>query len=300
MRDFFLLTFLLVSVFEANASQGFHDDLEGLPKLIQRWSTRTYMVYSEEKKTPVGSAFLVHGDHHSGLHFITAKHVADHCVGPGTCSLRLGGMWDASTREQVIPPQITLSVIDNNLFETENPNWKVGLVTAGDMAHFRTEFHPDVAPANIQDLGLPVLATLPAAVAYQRHHYVLGYPYLARRPSLRDLPSSTQMQLRWSEGDFIEKQKKGPKYELHTDADSLGGNSGGPVINEDGTLLGILYGGPTGDYVGFPKLFSYVVPIDNVRYLIGDLLLKKKNHIPICQTAYGKNKPACQKQPGTS
>jgi len=295
MRKFWILTFILLSVFEARARRGFHDYLEALPKPVLSWAARTYMVYSEFEKQPVGTAFLVHTNP-AGLHFITARHVAYHCAGLGSCTLRWGGMWSAISREQVIPADVTLPVIDNEVFETENPNWKQAILTAGDMAYFRAEPNSGVPPASIQDVGLPVLPILPATTAYQRHHYVLGYPYLARRPSLKDQPSSREIRLRWSEGDFMRKQPKGAKFDVYTDADSLGGNSGGPVIHEDGTLLGILYGGPNSyEYIGYPAFYSYVVPIDHVRILIGDLLLKKQNHISICKTIFGKQKPACQK-----
>lgn len=284
---------------DALSKQGYHTYFESLPVAVQKWVPRTYMVYDEVKKVPFGSAFLVHND---GLeaHFLTANHVAYHCLGKGTCSLQRGTVW---TRENLLDNSIInilkLEITEVLIFDPRTPDWK-GATAAADLAYMKVNSNSSVALANITELGMGFIEDIKKSSPFQRKHFALGYPALDVRPSYKSKSESQEIRLRWSEGEMIGLRKIMTKYNVATDVDTLPGNSGGPVIFEDGRLLGILIGGPMSyEYLPFPVMYSYIVPIDTAKRFIGDILLKKPNYISVCNTPYGKNQKSCQDQPFT-
>lgn len=283
----------------AFSKQGYHTYIEALPEAVQKWIPRTYMVYDEIKKVPFGSAFLIHNDG-SKAHFLTANHVAYQCLGKGICSLRLGTIW---TRENLWDDPfisvMNLEVIDVLIFDPKTPDWK-GASSAADLAYMKVNSNSSVPLAEITDLGMGFINEIEKSTPFQRKHFGLGYPVLTVRPSYTNRPESKEIRIRWSEGEMIRLRKIMSKYQVATDLDSLPGNSGGPVVFEDGRLLGILVGGPmSSEYVPFPAMYSYIVPIDTAKRLIGDILLRKSNHISLCSTPYGKNQKSCQNNPFT-
>ena len=287
------LTVLSLNLF---ASQGFHTYMESLPKAVYLWKNRTFQVSIYDPKTNslgrhFGTAFIVHTDERYS-YFITAKHVAENCKSQLKFRCQVSIETDIDTNEFKKTDNVKLGTSDRSLvfdvievrvFEpsSSNSKWSADALSR-DIGYLRVN-RIDPGITGTIDINENISFNqneIPANTEFQRKHFIIGYPYMNSRWSYNGKYDNNFLKIRWSEGDYIKRgldQKKNRRF--YSDADSLVGNSGGPVIAEDGTIIGILVGGPIvsgNEYVSIPRFNSYVVPYDYVKIMIGDILLGNK------------------------
>ena len=117
------------------------------------------------------------------------------------------------------------------------------------------------------------------------HHeiYAVGFPAVGKRRSL----GMKREEKRWSKGDNVglggAEFRGVTSIYIASTVDSLPGNSGGPVVNDNGVLVGVLVQGVAGPENGFryevdPKKpddwHSFLVPCDALLRIMGRSGLK--------------------------
>ena len=286
MPQALIVFFLLTLAVCAQAKEGFREDLSKLPPAVKRWQDRVFMVSIHGY--PWGTAFLVHSEP-GKLHFLTAKHVAERCNVGYKCTLDQNALKAGRHAETTSTQSLEILARNVVVFEPAGEEWRNTGLEGTDIGYFTTKSFTGAPEARIDELTKPPLAKLPTNEVVAQRHFILGYPHLTSRPSL-DTDENQVFRLRWSEGDRILKDPiPGGGTRVLANADSLGGNSGGPVIREDGSLLGILYGGPTGTaYAGDGSFHSYFIPLEYVRVFIKAI---ETNH-PSAHNACAESKKA--------
>ena len=272
----------------ANSSIGFHTDMLTLPERVYSlWGENVFQLskWTTDSDQHLkllngsGTAFLVFSNQEFS-YFVTAKHVANVCSQSGSVKCKLSSDSEFDTKALIFNKDISefLTVVDTWIFSPTEKKWKYDLF-ANDIAIVRTKSIGRFFNAfDFQIFDLAELKNI-AGQAYYRTHFVLGYPYLNARHSIRDKYDHSILKMRWSKGEIL-RIGTTPlmKLKIQSNADSLVGNSGGPVIAEDGTLIGILNGGPNFlEYQDFPVMFSYITPATYVKFLIGSILLKRSD-----------------------
>ena len=301
------LAFILGTLPQARAKEGYSHDFSPVPMAVRSWEQKTFMV--SKAGIPHGTAFLVHNDGKE-LFFVTASHVARGCFRPEPCKLHLKAYWDL--RKYPDTPishdvALELNAKSTFTFSPQTRNWMNLDAAATDLAVFKTKAYEGAPQASFEDLGPFTLPTLPLGEIVERKHYTVGYPGLWARPNLRETESGKVMRLRFAEGEHLQREriiqagsfmvpdKPMRKFRLYSDSDSIPGNSGGPVIDENGKLLGVVYGGPLSkDYVAFPRFNSYVVSIDYARVFLKALVKGSASARPLCEDPYHKDQEACR------
>lgn len=216
--------------------------------LLNAWrATFLFAFVDPNKDSKVGSAFVVareiHGDTQT-LDLLTANHVLEgwcdevscqnlHIFDNGEINTNGGTAWRSRTKSLAAP---NLVVVDRD--------------ACNDLALVRitTRASLDVTPL--------VLADQESAPGDSV--FAIGYPQAFLRKHTRDKDPNV-IKRRWSEGEVLGVTDYGRllagEY-LTTDADALPGNSGGPVVNADGEVTGVL--GLTGGQAAAG--FVYVAP----------------------------------------
>ena len=274
-----LILFLLYSISPSFAKEGFSTDFTKVNSMVNNWGRHTLMVFSETGQGPVGTAFLIYNKNDIA-YFVSAKHVSNFCKTPNVCSLRWGTPWTAHLPLGSIEyvSKIKLPVTGIAQFKPAGREWYASNYLT-DISIFRTTSIPELPSIDLNSVG-PMI-NIPFGIVKDVRHFIIGYPYLAARTSLKTEADSRIVQLRISEGATIRTVAKtdvalndDAKFIIVSDADSLGGNSGGPVIEETGQLLGVLVGGPNIKNLEYSSLdYSYVTPINYIKYMLGDILL---------------------------
>ena len=292
---------------QGHAKEGYSHDFAPIPAAVRAWEQKTFLV--SKGGLPHGTAFLVHNDGES-LYFLTASHVARGCFRPEPCSLYLNAYWDLRKHpETPISGDVVLPLDAKSafIFIPHTRNWMNLGAEVTDLAVFKTPLYEGAPKASFDELGPFTLPTLPLGEVVARKHYTIGYPGLWARPSLRETEAGKVMRLRWAEGErlkrarivqggFMVPDKPMRKYRLYTDSDSIPGNSGGPVVDENGKLLGVVYGGPRAiEYISFPTFFSYVVSIDYARVFLKALTLGSASARPLCEDPFHKDQESCRR-----
>ena len=297
-----LLLFLIATAF---AKEGFRTDFASAPAAVQKWEERTFLVSSGDR--PLGTAFLVHKDE-KGLHFLTASHVALRCHGEGRCSLHRRAVWRRPPGDMIVRSELSVDVPEKSIhfFVPKGKSWERTGAAATDLAYMRTVDFPGSPQADFSEMGPFSLPTFPAEVKIERAHYILGYPSLHQRPSLRQSEEAKSLKIRWSEGEsfikrryvsagFMEPTMITRRFELKSNADSLGGNSGGPVVDESGKLLGLLYGGPAYDeYRDYEDFYSWIVPADYARVFLKAVFIGHSAAEAMCSRGGHKDRNYCK------
>ncbi len=261
---------LLFSFSTATAAEGFHEDFSQLPLQVQAWESRVFTIFSDKNQIPVGTAFLVHNDGERAL-YITAAHALDSRI-----SLHAGLEWLSG---KPVTDTARLQVLQSGAFEIsrEGPKlerWKSA--PHRDVGYLVTASPPSLPRVNLKNLGSSLRDKFKNSSTIGQKHYVLGTPLLTLRDS--KAYANTPIKLRWSEGELIKKDELFTGiFRLYTDADSIKGNSGGPLISSSGELLGVVTGGPhMNRYSPYPTYFTYAVPVDTIKIMLGDLLMRHK------------------------
>ena len=294
-----LMVLILFFASLANAKEGFNTDFTMLPHAVQKWQDRVFMV--SIYGFPWATAFLVHSEP-GKLHFLTARHVAVKCS--IKCTLTQSAVREGRHGETTGTRTLEVRARNVVVFEPKGDSWKDVGLEGTDMGYFTTESFPGAPEASFEELVKLQLPKLPEDEPVSQKHFILGYPHLTSRPSL-DTEENQAYRLRWSEGDlilknritggggFFRRQTETNKFRMMADADSLGGNSGGPVVRADGTLLGILYGGPTGSNYK-TSFHSYYIPIDYIRVFLKAIEMKHPAAFYTCSDPREASKPHCQ------
>lgn len=135
---------------------------------------------------------------------------------------------------------------------------------SSDVKSFGAPFYEegkDVAVLKIDAKNLPTLQLGDSdAVELQDNIWVIGYPGLA---DLIGTSEESQLVSTINGGQVSAKDKKfgqgSPLIQIN--AAALPGNSGGPVVNTDGKIIGLLTGGPT-------EQLNFIVPSSTVQEFI--------------------------------
>lgn len=290
-----LLSALIISclllVQSSRANEGFVHDLKDMPPLFQKLSERVFMVHSTQYQRPIGTAFLVFNDGEKAV-FVTARHVL-YSLHPKQLkdvlphlSLHQAAYWQSGVNSFM---QSSYNVVPTEIgaLQDSTPDWKFS-GSASDIGYIISDSNPNLPLVHLNEsLGVSIKNKVGP---YQKiKNYILGYPSLNHRDETGSRIQT--MQISFSHGDILHKENKNRKFMLHSTADSREGNSGSPVFNEYGQLLGVLSGGPVSKgYVPYNRgMNSSIAPVDYVRSMIGNLLLQRTKNMAsskMCQWFY--------------
>ncbi len=214
--------------------------------------TKTYQVSTGGS----GSGFFVNPDGY----IVTNAHVVDIIENPEICQeiLRQDYIYQIARDFGVHPdellsnPQI-LQEIENNFQYAQIEQIRDAILPNGDRLPFEIKAYGapigedngnDVAVIKVQIKNAPVLKLADSdQVQIQDEILAVGYPYL----ELGDLLSEkSEAEATFSEGQISSsKQLANGSNVLQFDANVTYGNSGGPVLNEKGEVIGITTFGPS-------------------------------------------------------
>ena len=223
------------------AEEGFHSSKEGLPPAVQAAWDSTFLV-APMTKGDIGTAFVVHServaDGKLNLFLLTANHVIQ-----GSCGKKLGICKNIEISDGGINSG-TLADIDF----THTTARAIGAEVV------RRSEYPDLALLKLTVANTPLWNRKPIPLikscAYLAGEavFLIGYPWAPDRTARNAKPIEDKkiVKRRWSKGIFV-GDFRGPvkadgnrKYWTGNTADSLDGNSGGPALNAQGQVIGVL------------------------------------------------------------
>jgi S1-C subfamily serine protease len=219
------------------AAEGFFTD-KPPPAVRAAWPSVYAFVCEGRGHAYTASAFLVGQSSRDGqtdYYFITAGHAIEDCRQPRRY------LAEDINAQRFESDGITLAAPRQRLDKVE----PVYVDDAYDLAVVK-------APANAKTrIGAPLRVTGNCNRALREEIYAIGFPGVGKRRSLR---LSREMK-RWSKGEYIGLGKAEFRGSLATyiaaSVDSLPGNSGGPVVDERGELVGVVVKGAASPENGF-------------------------------------------------
>ena len=247
--------------FTAFAREGFTTGADIPPDVLVAQDSVFYVYFAKSttsgevttSKHENGTAFVIMEDS-SYFYFATANHVID-----GVCEKTCPGVTlfqKASRRVSMLTSNAPPAVEKNSLtFD------KVEVVKSSqnpDLAIIRAEKRQDVK-YSLKSLKFSNSLPKPADKLY-----LIGFPDLSLRDCHRDLefakdgtPIIADVAKRWSQGIYIDLYASNDRKDstteiwMATTVDVLGGNSGGPMFNVLGEVVGVLVDGRKGGcYLG--------------------------------------------------
>jgi S1-C subfamily serine protease len=206
---------------------------------------------------------------------------AGHCVDPGPEGV--SGMFISEVVDQLVEAGIDASPAE--LFEVGMAQWQVEGETAGSppdrqvfaqwgvaasgltsgtaqparVVDFRPVSQGDVALLKVEQHNLPALEVTPGSeVEIGSHLVAVGYPGSAEAVSDQTLEPTNK------DGTVSAKRTDGgvPVYEVS--AAATGGMSGGPAVDNNGKVIGLVSRGPAGE----TQAFNFITPSDTVREIL--------------------------------
>jgi S1-C subfamily serine protease len=241
------------------AAEGFFTD--GAPPAVRAvWSSVYAFVCESRTSSYTATAFLLKKQirgQHADYYFMTAGHAIDDCKQPRRY------LTENINQQRFESDGITLALPPPRLEPVE----RVYLDDTYDVAIAKVE-----AAASLR-IGEPLTVGDKCDRALHREIYAVGFPGVGKRPSL----GLKREEKRWSKGDYVglgrAEFRRTTSIYIASTVDSLPGNSGGPVVDGEGALIGVLVQGVAGPDNGFrydvdPKKLddwqSFLVPCQAV------------------------------------
>lgn len=222
------------------AAEGFSTSMVSAPAAVRAAWPKTFAILTDSpEKYNIGTAALVWKvKSHSKwvLYFLTASHVVDqHCQKGKHCpnTYLIQNLTGKFANEQYFPDPIMWPFFDQVEVVDRSAN--------SDLTLLRVS-------ADLGAAGIPDPMALPSScdLSPGQPLYTVGYPSTPDRvdPASVAIEDKNDIQKRWSGGVFEDWYKDGssPDMQLYfgTTIDALPGNSGGPVVSEDGRIVGVL------------------------------------------------------------
>ncbi len=232
------------------AGEGFFDLRDNTPGFIaSSWDSVVLLV---RKDRYIGSAFVIakvekpSGDE---LYLITNNHVIS-----GECKVKL-----PCSEIKILqnPPQLPEKEVVGS----------AGDIQFNSLVILKTSIDPDLALIKVTLKKSDVTSLLPLKISDHcplkegQRTYLIGFPATEKRLNEARMPISDQDLLlkRWSEGIFVKYVLGKGIKNLSTESalittDALNGNSGGPLLNSDGEVIGVLEAARLRPVVGYPYM----------------------------------------------
>lgn len=236
---FGLTLFILLSI-QTKAAEGFSTSLATAPKSVKDNWSKTFAILTDYPTIyDAGTASLVWKRKSASkwdLYFLTANHGVDaKCEGGKICphTYLVRDLRGRSMNNKFTPDQL------QGLFFEEVD--VVDKSTNPDLALLHV-----IAPLSTANIPDPISLPTSCEISPNDKLFTVGFPAAAGRtnPLSAPIPNKDEIEKSWSHGVFVDKFHAGDgdniKLYFGTTIDALEGNSGGPVLNTDGTIVGVL------------------------------------------------------------